>query len=46
MISIIGNLVMGTFAWVLFWATISLGRRQPIRQEPWEGSLDVPRPKR
>ncbi|MFL5303648.1 MAG: hypothetical protein ACJ8F1_00470 [Polyangia bacterium] len=25
MISVIGSLVMGTFAWGLFWATISLG---------------------
>ena len=27
MISVIGSLVMGTFAWGLFWATISLGRQ-------------------
>jgi hypothetical protein len=31
MISIIGSLVMGTFAGALFWATISLGRPQAVR---------------
>lgn len=34
MIQIVGSLIMGLFAVVLFWATISLGRRSPSRRAP------------
>jgi len=32
MIPIVGSLVMGSFACLLFWATISLGRRSPVER--------------
>jgi hypothetical protein len=32
MIPIVGNLVMGWLAIALFWATVSLGRRDPAKK--------------